>query len=322
MASDNTFSLASFLKRPENEDRFPVVELLVNDNVILNDIKWLEGNENNGHTTTIRTGLPKPTWRRLYEGVQPTKSKVSKVTDTCGMLEARSEIDADLVKMSGGKDTFLMNEARAHTEGMNEEYLKTLFYGDTKVNPHHFMGLAPRYAFSDAPNVIDAGGTGSNCTSVWAVVWGEDAVHGIFPKGSTTGVMHEGLGEYDAFDGSNNRFRVKGDLFQWKAGLCVRDWRCVVRIANIDTTNIDAVNLQKLTIEAKNRIPQSKRSRLVWYANDTVLSALEVAAMDSLNTHLKYGEYLGSSDILKMHGAPVRSVDAISTSEEALTTLS
>lgn len=313
-------TLSDLLKNSD-KSKNGIIELMQEDNGILEDIKWLEGNETNGHTTTIRTGLPQPTWRRLYEGIEPSKSKVSKVTDTCGMLEARSEVDADLVDLNSHVQDFRLLESRAHIEGMNQEFTNTLFYGDTKVNPHHFMGLAPRYAFSDAPNVIDAGGVGSDNTSIWGVVWGDDAVHGIFPKGSMAGLVHQDIGTYDAFDDNNNRYRAKGDLFKWKAGLCVRDWRCVVRIANIDVSDMSMANLQQLTIKAKNLIPQSKRKRLVWYANEAALTGLELEAMSGNNTQFRYGEYLGSSNVLMIHGLPVRACDAIRTDEDALPTL-
>ena len=47
----------------------PVVELLNETNEILTDMTWLEGNLITGHRTTVRTGIPEPTWRKLYGGV-------------------------------------------------------------------------------------------------------------------------------------------------------------------------------------------------------------------------------------------------------------
>ncbi|WP_027859248.1 major capsid protein [Marinobacterium jannaschii] len=306
---------------PEKKGVANIIELLDQDNAILDDIKWMEGNEMNGNTTTIRTGLPKPTWRKLYKGVPPSKSKVGKVTDTCGMMEDRSEIDKDLYVLNGASTEYRLQESRAHTEGMNQELATMVFYGDTNTHPERFMGLAPRYAFKDAPNVVDAGGTGNACTSIWLVVWGDDAACGIFPKGSKAGLEHQDLGEYDAFDGDGNRFRAVGDLYKWKPGLTIKDWRCIVRIANIDTDNITAADLQKLMIQAKNKIPAAKRARAIWYCNETVMTALEIASTDKNNVHLRYGEYLDSKEILKAHGKPVRQCDAILNTEAALSAM-
>ena len=48
-----------------------IVEILSETNEVLEDMVWMEGNLPTGHRTTIRSGLPTPTWRKLYGGVQP-----------------------------------------------------------------------------------------------------------------------------------------------------------------------------------------------------------------------------------------------------------
>ena len=70
-----------------------VAEILNETNEILDDMTFIEGNLPTGHRTTVRTGLPAPTWRQLYGGVQPGKSSRAQVTDSTGMLEAYAEID-------------------------------------------------------------------------------------------------------------------------------------------------------------------------------------------------------------------------------------
>ena len=65
-----------------------IVELLNQSNDVLTDMSWVEGNLETGNKTTVRTGIPVPTWRKLYGGVQPTKSTTAQVRDSCGMLEA------------------------------------------------------------------------------------------------------------------------------------------------------------------------------------------------------------------------------------------
>ncbi len=321
------FTLKQWAEQNNHKKDSPIVELMQQENEILSHIKWLEGNETNGHTTTIRIALPVPTWRNLYEGVDATHSQISKVTDSCGMLEARSEIDTDLIELNSHIENFRLMEARAHIEGMNNEFIKTLFYGDTRTYPNNFMGLSPRYSHSNIPNVIDADTKAekSNFTSIWGVVWGEDTVHGIFPKGTSAGMQHEDLGVYDALDSNSRPYRATGDLFKWKAGLCVRDWRCVVRIANINIEEggalSDGTKLQELTIKAKNLIPSSKRRRLTWYLNEQVLNLLELEAMSNKSTYLRYDEYLDSHNILKIHGMPVYACNAITTEETKLVAL-
>ena len=59
----------------------------------------VEGNLETGNKTTVRTGLPTPTWRKLYGGIQPAKSTTAQVQDSCGMLEAYAEIDKALADL-------------------------------------------------------------------------------------------------------------------------------------------------------------------------------------------------------------------------------
>ncbi|TRR45281.1 hypothetical protein DNP46_24955, partial [Salmonella enterica subsp. enterica serovar Panama] len=108
-------------------------------------------------------------------GVQPSKSTTVQVTDGIGMLETYAEIDKSLADLNGNTAEFRLSEDRAFIEAMNQQMARTLFYGDTSVNPQQFMGLSSRYSdltATNAQNIIDAGGTGTDNTSIWLIVWG------------------------------------------------------------------------------------------------------------------------------------------------------
>jgi hypothetical protein len=122
-----------------------VVEILNQTNQVLDDMVWIEGNLPTGHRTTIRTGIPAPTWRKLYGGVQPNKGTTVQVTDNCGMLEAYAEIDKALADLNGNTAAFRLSEDRAHIEGMSQEVAQTIFFGSDGVDEAEFTGLAPRY---------------------------------------------------------------------------------------------------------------------------------------------------------------------------------
>jgi hypothetical protein len=40
--------------------------------------------------------------------------------------------------------------------------------------------------------VVDAGGTGADCTSMFGVIWGDRDIFGIFPKDSKAGFSTPG----------------------------------------------------------------------------------------------------------------------------------
>lgn len=317
-----------------------VVELLSQTNEILTDMLWIEGNLPTGHRTTVRTGLPTPTWRKLYQGVSPTKSIRAQVDDTCGMLEDRSEIDKDVAELNGNTPQFRLSEAQAHLEGMNQGMATALIYEQQSVNPERITGLAPRYntlsaSVPTSQNVISAGGSGSDNTSVWLVAWGSNTIHGIFPKGSKAGIVHDDLGLIDAFDTDNKRFRAYADHWQWKCGLSVRDWRYAVRICNIDVSDLVAQSgtqantaatwLHKLMLRAMARIPSMKMGRPVFYANRTVREMLSIGALDKSNAALAIQSAVNQFGVvtpgsandgtLTFFGVPVRTVDQILNTE-------
>ena len=309
-----------------------VAELLTQTNEILLDMPWMEGNLPTGHKAAIRTGLPAPIWRSFYQGVPPTKSQRAQITDTTGMLHDRSEVDEDEANLNGNSAAFRLSEAQAHVEGINQTFASTLFYGNQSLNPERFNGLAARYNTvvvannQLANNVIDAGGTGSDNTSIWLVVWGKNTVTGIYPKGMQAGLVHQDLGIIDAFDANNNRFRAYADMWKWHCGLHVKDWRYVVRICNIDVSNLvsetGAADLVKLMIRAGARIPFDGMGTAVFYANRTVKEMLAIQALNKSQNALaidqavkQFGDVGISVKELKLLGTPIRTCDQILTTE-------
>lgn len=315
------------------------IELLAQSNEMLLDMPWLEGNLATGHQSNVRTGLPLVTWRKAYKGTPPSKSTRAKVVDTCGMLEARSEVDVKSF-IGGDVGQFRMSEAMAFLEAMNQTLQTAVLYESETLNAERITGFAPRYstlnpAVQSSQNVIDAGGTGSDNTSIYLVCWGENTVHGIYPKGSTAGLDHKDLGEIDAFDNEQNRFRAYADLWNWDCGLTVRDWRYVVRIANIDISDLlaqtgtqaetAATAIIKLMIKSMSRIPQMGMGKCAFYANRTVKEMLSVAAMNKSQNVLKVEEGINqfgtvapgsvNNGTLKFLGVPIRTVDALLSTE-------
>ena len=299
-----------------------------------------EGNLPTGHKTTVRASIPTPTWRLLNRGVVPVKSTSNQIVESCGMLEAYSEIDKDLALLNGNTADFRLSEDTAVIEGMGQAVATAMIYGDVSVNPEQFTGLAPRYyAVSGATtstNVIDAGGTGAVNTSIWLVGWSDQTIHGIFPKGSQAGLKFEDLGEQIIYDGQTfpgaGRYQAYRSHYQQKIGISVRDWRFVVRIANIDTTNLatagDAsdvsANILKYMSMALDKVPPVGSVRPVFYMNQTVRAMLRVKLISKSNLWLSLDDIKGASGItrptLSFQGVPCRRVDAITSTEARVTT--
>lgn len=303
-----------------------IVEILSETNEMLEDMQWIEGNLPTGHRTTIRSGLPSVTWRLLNYGVQPSKARSVQVTDSVGILEAYSKVDKDLAMLNGNTAAFRLSEDRAFLEAMNQELADTLIYGNSDTDPEKFVGLAPRYnslSAENGDNIIDAGGVGADNTSVWLISWGDQTCHGIFPKGSTAGLQHRDLGEDTTTDANNGEYQILRTHYQWKAGLTLKDWRYVVRIANIDTSDLtkDAAtgaDLIDLMTQALELMPSQTLGKPVFYCNRTVKSYLRRQIANKDNVNLTLDNAMGKH-IMNFDGVPVRRTDAITNAEAQVT---
>ncbi len=315
-------TLADWGKRVDPNGKIDkITELLSQTNPILEDMLIVEGNLPTGHRTTIRTGLPDATWRLLNYGVLNSKSTTAQVTDSIGMLETYAEIDKSLADLNGNTSEFRLSEDRAFLEAMNQKMAQTLFYGDTSVNPQQFMGLASRYSSKSAgngQNIIDAGGTGTDNTSIWLVVWGENTVHGIFPKGQKAGLHMEDKGQQTLKDSAGGQYEGYRTHYKWDNGLTLRDWRYVVRIANIDVSDLSvpasAANIVTQMVKALHRVPNLKMGRAVFYMNRTVAQALDLQSLDKASLALSVKETEGEW-WTTFRGIPIRETDAILETE-------
>lgn len=324
--STGALTLHDWAKRLDPDGKVPtIVELLSQTNSILTDMRWMEGNLPTGHRTTVRTGLPTVAWRLLNQGVTPSKSTTAQIDENCGMLEAWCEVDKDLALLNGNVASFRLSEARAFLEAMNQEMAGTLFYGNSGTSPEEFLGLAPRYSAisgaTNASNVISGGGSGSDNSSIWLVVWGENTVCGIFPKGSKAGLIHDDFGEVtvELTSGiAGSRMRAFQERWQWKAGLTVKDWRYAVRICNIDISALvaksSAADLTELMIKAIHRIPSLKLGTPVFYMNRTCYEMLDIQRRDDA----QYGLTLATVDGVARNtfrGIPVEICDQLVETE-------
>ena len=337
-------TLADWAKRVEDDGRMAIiVDLLSQANEMMTDMIWMAGNLTDGYKTTVRTGLPEGTWRNLYQGVQPTKSTTAQITERCGNLEAYSVIDKDLADLNGNTAEFRLGEDASFFEGMTQQMQAALLYSNSLSTPNQIMGLAPRYNTLDAAeaetanNVIDMGGTGSTNTSIWWVQWGQNTCHGIFPMNKIGGLQHVDLGEWTETLSTGAKYQVYQSHFKWESGLCVRDWRYVVRLANIDVTALSGVNAANLInglVRAAHLFPTTPRSvgpvqeatrpsgvvgsgRSAIYCNRTASTFFDLQALNKTNVLLNMEQWDGVP-VTTFRGVPIRTVDQLLSNEDAV----
>lgn len=327
---------------PDGKIQAAIAELLALTNPVLDDAIVVPANNGTTHTHFIRTGLPTVAWGMLYQGVVQSKSTRQQVNDTTGFVEGGMQVDRRMYDLFGDIEALKMSEAMGFAEAFNQEMATGIFYHDTAATPEKFKGLGARYGVkggSFAGNqIVDAGGSGSDNTSVWFVTWAEWATHLIHPKNSPLGLQRETHEKQRVLDASGNPYYVDEDIWRWHLGLSVRDWRYNVRIANIDVSDLldGTVDMYKWMRQAfyklhsrriarpganlKNSDPSVPVSRCCIYMNRDVLEALDAAGTNarggSTDNFIRLTpKELDGREVMTYRGIPIRETDALLNTE-------
>lgn len=312
-----------------------VVEALRRSTPAVKDAITVTANKGATHLHAIRTGLPAVTWGRLYQGIPQSKSSRTMVEDTTGFVEGLSTVDERLLQIADNPALLRDSEGNAFMESLGQEAETGIFYHDSASTPEKFKGLFARYNVlggGGAGNqIIDAGGTGSDNTSIAIVTWGENATHLIHPKGTQAGITRTDRGSQRVLDSDNNAYYVKEEEFRWHLGLAVRDWRFNARVANIDVSDLIAgtLNILPFLRRAYHKIHgriratdmrdenASMNGRTVMYMNRTVYEALDAALTNpATNAALRLTPMqLEGEEVEAYRGIPIRVTDALLNTE-------
>lgn len=303
----------------------PIIEMLMELNPMLDDAIAVECNKGTTHLHTVRSGLPTVTWGKLYKGVPNSKGRTAQVEDTTGFVEGLSTVDKRLLTLSNNEGAVRLSEAQAHIEAISQEVQTKVIYGNSASDPEEFMGLSPRFNSLSASNggqIIDAGGTGSDNTSVWFVTWGDNQCGLLYPKGTQAGVQREDKGEQRVNDETGDAYYAMEEMFTWNIGMYVKDWRYVSRVANIDVSLMRAGSvalydfMRKAFYKLQNR--RVVGGNLAIYCNRDVLEALDALATNAGASdsfiRLRTVEIEGK-EVTTYRGIPIRETDAIINTE-------
>lgn len=329
---NDVFTFADLAKRmdPNMQNIASVVEVLNNQNDILKFLPWMEGNLPTGHRTTIRAGKPTVGTRRINQGVAPSKSITKQVDEGTMLLEGWSEADTELLRLGGNEGAVRASEDVATLESMNDFFSTTFFYGNPALNIDRYLGLAPRYNSLSGEyggRIINAGGSGSDNTSIWLVGLGERGVHGIYPKGTKAGIERIDLGR-QVISESGTRRTVKQTQFIWHCGLAVKDYRHAIRIGNIDVSNLatfgsgsdTSAKLLRHMIQAMNKIPGNPNGyglKYVFLMNETTKTWADIMTTEKTNGAFALKEIHGQ-EFTTFRGIPIVKCDAITDAESAI----
>lgn len=314
-----------------------LINMLSQANPMLEDCVWMQGNLETGHRFKITDGLPEVQYRSINEGIIATRGTQKDIVETCSLLESVSEIDKELIDIAEDKGIARLTESAAHIESLGNTFAKEMWYGSRVVDHRSIVGLAQSYANLNGPakrQIIDAGGTATNNASIWLIVWGQRGLHGIYPKNTRSGIEHISSDVIDIIDPENNgTYQGYRDRFKWRVGLCLKDYRQVGRIANIDmndvwsygTANDTSPNLVQLLLRLTHRINRLGNwnaqdntvfsGKPVIYMNRSLKEAYEVQLMDKQNLALTIDAATGAITT-SFKGIPIKVDDSLLETEE------
>jgi hypothetical protein len=331
-------TLADVYKRTDGMGQIADIMEMMNSTAqdIFTDFTMMECNDGTKHIYTTRTGLPAVGWGALYEGIEQGKSTTQQVTETTGFVEKLITIDKRVLELAGANAMRVRSqESEGDVEAMAKELISALFYHNTATDVRKPKGLAPRFGAlgtsGSGNQIIDAGGTGSDNTSIWFVTWGGSGLNALYPKGTQGGITQEDKGEQRVLDAAGKPFYVMEELIKSHIGFGLGDYRRCARVANIDVSNMQAgsVELYDFLRKAYYRVHglrgantkvmnDTMPGRTVIYCNRDVLEALDGLASNAGTTdnftRLRPMEVEGK-EVLTYRGIPIRDTDALLNTE-------
>lgn len=273
------------------------------------------------------TSLPAPYWHKLGEGLTATYGHIQQGTEAIAMLRNQYRGNAEIVDKQARPAEYMERKEQTYLEGMSQEIINTVVYGDSGTAPEEFDGLDVRYDAIADNSVFDNGGSASgSLTSAWLIQWDLYDCCFIFPKGSAGGLRRIPKGklhlstETDA-TGSVESTKALAEFyvtnFEWDFGLCIQDTRRVKRVANIHKTlnHANQIDIDVL-IQARNAFKTT--GTVFLYVPLEIKTQIQVQAKDKGNVTYPPDMPFGKP-VPYVLDMPVRQCDAIVLTESQYT---
>lgn len=324
------FSFGELAKRvaPGDKDLMEIFEAMNEVNPVLRFIPAVKANQILSHRINRRTSLPQGTWRKAYKGTASKASTTQVLNIPLSLLEARSEIDEDIVDNSPDPQGTRRTEDMAFTEGMSQQVMDAFIGGSTAGAPEEFDGLQQYLDDLSLRTVIDGGNSGG--TSIYIVDLSPRTTYFVYPSAASnrgllglqinTNPTGGGSGKEKVDDSDGNPYYAYVTQFKWWVGLVVRDELGVGRYANINATvgGSNSFDENKL-IEVMNdgRFNPATTFLLV---HRKMLTQMEIRAKDKSNVNFDFTNALSGERVVRFGGrAMVLQTDAVTTTESTVT---
>ena len=303
-----------------------IIDILAEQNDILDDMFVIPGNKEYGLQTTQLASDPTVTIRGINEGATGTKGTFKQLIANAALFTALGQVDKELVEAAEDKAGFRANYNKPFIGAMGKKLADELFYGAIANNAQSFNGLTQIYNATTTADygsfVFKAGGSGTDNRSIWLIDWGEDSVCGFYPKNTTVGLQHKDYGEQLIKLDDGTSWPAYQDLWEWRAGIAVRNYKKVARICNIDASALATIgsgsdtsaDILNLMIDAIESIPNlSANAR--FYCGRKVRTAFVKKAIGKSNVFLTMQELANNRVVPSFLGVPIRLCEALDVDE-------
>jgi hypothetical protein len=299
-----------------------IAETLNITNEIFRDIPILPTNQKLVHRVGRFTSKPAGTALRLGRGTAAELATNEVIQEPVAAIRSIAEYNRDLIKLAANESAEKSRYGRQSVMGLSESAATQLFYGNHAEDPDEMNGLATRTNAIDTEFVIDAGGTGSNLTSLYLVMWDETRCHGIYPEGHPAfGIEMETFNAQRVEDANGLITYVDDDQFTFWLGLAVPDKACLGRICNIDLSGgANAIQMEDV-LKIKNKMQSYYRGRVFAYANSALLTQIQILAINKPNVQYNPMAPWGDNDDMafSVFGAIFRQCESILSTETRIT---
>lgn len=302
-------------------------ELLDQVHGIASDAPWVPGNTIAGHLSAQRSSLPTVYTKTAGTAVASSKSTKAQLAESAEMLEGWSIVEDVVSSIGGNKAAILADEEMTFIESMAQTTDDRIIYGNGSTTVGQLNGWAQRYASTTATNgsnviKMDSGASGADQMSIYVCYWAQNKNYLWYPQGTTAGLEIKHLGEVSQLESNGGQRLVNKTRFRRQLGIGLDDWRALVRLANIDKSNLIAgtgADLPEGFIKASKIIQRLSGGRAVGYMNLTTEAWFDLQCRNdvTLGGGLNY-ENLDGQQVMSFRGIRLSINDRLTEAESAV----
>ena len=258
LALGTSLTVAELMRREDpNGQPSELIDVLNQENAITPDATWIPCNNKTMHEDGRTASEPTGQDRAYDQGITTEAGVSERVLEHTQMLDGLSVVDVKKLLHTGHYEQNRTINDGFFLRGMAKTFVSRLLSGNRSTHPRRINGIFTRTDYNSLSSDYtydNAGGNASataNKTSILMVQWGMKMVNCIYPVGDAPGstggdspIKQEDMGKDLIADPNNSSayYKAERTWFEIHFGIFIHDPRCIKRIVNISTSNIDGVD--------------------------------------------------------------------------------